>query len=225
MKNTLPYTLIDTAGQTTAVIDVPVPRSKQPTIAQPFMKSVKNIGQVCFIEKENGTYRLQMMGNELSVNGSLAGAFYLSNKLKSDKYEINLSGLQKTAFYFNKNIKFPNLIIHKTKDVVELDGIIYKLIPGFVAPKVTASQKRILQKLAIKYPASGIVYFERNQIQPLLFVKATNTYVWETCCGSASIAYTAISNQKVIVQPSGEKVVIKVRGKDIIYSARCAVLK
>lgn len=134
MINNIPYTLIDTAGQTTAVIDVPVPRSEQPRMAKPLMKSIKNIGQVCFIEKENKLFRLQMMGNELSVNGSLAGAFYLSNKFNIKKFDVGLSGLQKTAEFFDQSILFPGLIKSAATDLVELDGIVYKFIPGFVKP-------------------------------------------------------------------------------------------
>lgn len=225
MKNNVAYTLIDTAGQTTAVIDVPIPRSQQPKVANPLMNSIKNIGQVCFIEKENDLFRLQMMGNELSVNGSLAGAYYLSIKIKKQTFDVKISGLQQTATYENSSVKFPNLIIRKTSDIVELDGIIYKLVTGFVVPKITFEQETTLQVLATNYPASGIVYFKKGKIQPLIFVKATNTFVWETCCGSASIAYASVTERNEIFQPSGEKVLIKIDEKDVIYSARCTLLE
>lgn len=120
---------------------------------------------------------------------------------------------------------FPKLIKSTTNNLVELDGIIYKLIPNFVKPKINNFQKNTLKNILKNYEASGLVYFENNKIQPVVYVKDTNTYVWETCCGSASIAYSVISKKKMIEQPSGEKVFVKIQNKDVIYSARCAMLR
>ncbi len=229
MKNNIPYTLVDTAGQTTAVIDVFVPRSRQPIIAKPLMKSIKNIGQVCFIEKEKSTYRLQMMGNELSVNGTLAGGFYLMKKLKKEKVIFETSGLKTKLSVTNgantASIIFPKSLVKSIKNnTVSLQGMKYLLISGLVSAKTTDKQRKILCQLSTNCPAAGIIYYEGDKIQPLIFVKETNTFVWETCCGSASIAYSLISNKKVIKQPSGKIVTVKITSREILYQTKATVL-
>lgn len=231
MNNKIPYTVIDTAGQTTAVISVPVPRKKQPEVAKPLMAAVKNIGQVCFIKKSRrkNIYRLQMMGNELSVNGTMAGAFYLLSKLKKNKIRFETSGLKTLVEAKVKNnsvlIRFSKSMVKSiNKNVVSLRGINYLLWPGIKRKRTTKQQKETLLKMARGYPASGIVFYEKNRIQPLIYVKATNTFIWETSCGSGSIAYALISGRSKIVQPSGSTVTIRQTEKSFEYKTQTTIL-
>ena len=231
MKNNTPYTLVDTAGQTTAVVDVPLPRSKQPAISKPIMKSIKDIGQVCFIEKGTRYPRLQMMGGELSVNGCAAGAFYWLKKmdLKFARFETSGDGLIIDVKLQNDSTKlrFPKQIIKSVnKNFVRLAGINYVIIEN-LSPnrRLTSGRKRLLIKVAGNQPASGIIYFKKNNIIPLIYVKETNTFVWETSCGSGSIAYTLYSGRKLIRQPSGQILNISVSKKSITYLTKCKMLK
>lgn len=219
MKNNIPYTLVDTAGQVTAVIDVPILRSQQPIVAKPLMKRIKNIGQVCFVEKQENIYCLQMMGNELSVNGVTAGGFYLLNKLRMESISVKTSGIKDYIKITKSGVFFPKtIILNSTKNFVDFGGICYQLASNNI------DEKKILRDLTKNRPAAGIIYNQKNKIKPLIFVKATNTYVWETACGSASIAYSLVSGKKTIEQPSGIKVKVDVRKKDVIYSVGCRVL-
>lgn len=231
MNNKIPYTVIDTAGQTTAVISVTIPREKQPEVAKPLMTIIKNIGQVCFIKKSGrkNIYRLQMMGNELSVNGTMAGAFYLLNKLKRNKIRFETSGLKTLVEAKVKNssvlIRFSKTMVKSiNKNVVSLRGMNYLLWPGIKRKRTTKQQKETLLKLARNYPASGIVFYERNKIQPLIYVKATNTFVWETSCGSGSIAYALVSGRSKILQPSGSTATIKQTEKSFEYKTKAVIL-
>lgn len=70
MKQITPYKLIDTAGQTTAVVDVPVKRIDQPKVAKPIMQAVKYIGQVCFKVTTSGlnkTVTATKQNNSVSI--------------------------------------------------------------------------------------------------------------------------------------------------------------
>lgn len=225
MKQYIPYTLVDTAGQTTAVIDVQVSRDQQPIVAKPLMAKIQNIGQVCFIEKENGLYRLQMMGNELSVNGTLAGGNYLLNKLKERSLNVTTSGLKDIIRITKNTVSFPkSIVVSFSKDFLDFGEICYQFYPE-KEQKLDIKLKNILKKLTLNRPAAGVVYYKGNQIRPIIYVKPTNTFVWETCCGSASIAYSIITEKKVIKQLSGEKIKVGINCKTIIYSARCRVLR
>lgn len=222
MNKKIPYTLIDTAGQITAVIDVPVSRAQQPEVAKPLMAKIKNIGQVCFIEKDNSTPRLQMMGNELSVNGIVAGSFYLLQILKKIKITLKTSGLNET-FLAQKNngsvsIYFPKSLIKSiNKNTVILAGIKYFLQSGSVPENLLNDQKNKLIKLCRNYPASGIIFYDNNKIQPLIYVKSTKTFVWETSCGSGSIAFAKVTGFKNIIQPSGKKTLVRFNKETIVY--------
>lgn len=218
MKNDIPYTLVDTAGQITAVVDVSVSRTQQPIIAKPIMDKIKNIGQVCFIERQGKYFRLQMMGDELSINGTLAGAFYLLEKFRKTKIKLVCSGLS-TFIIANKDNNSVSIVIPK-----QIFGIKFAFVPGFVKEKIMPGWVQILKNLATVFPASGIIFYEANKIQPLIYVRATNTFVWENCCGSASIAYAIRAGYREILQPSGEKIFIKMDSETITYQTRVAIV-
>lgn len=206
-NNKIYYKLVDTAGQITAVVFDILKTNRYAYVSNYLMGFDNRIEQVVFIEKN----RIQTMGNELCINGSLAGAYLLNNSM------LEVSGLNK-RIKFNKtkefiSSKFPlNLIVSKKDNVILLQGIIY-----LVSNNETKINKTFLRKLANKYdvPASGIIKFKSNKITPIVYVKDTDSLVWENACGSGSLVYSIYSNLTKIVQPSGQVIRIKMNSKSI----------
>lgn len=212
MQN-LKYKLIDTAGQYTPVFsgfsgDVP----ERLLISKKLLEKYNPlVGQVAFIKNN----QVQMMGNELSINGSIAAGFVLSKNLNQKLVKFKTSGLIKPATVrFNcltTSIMLPKSIIKSvSNNLVTLQGIKYLVKLG-LPKKLTTSkkQKKLLRKLTQNCPAGGIVYYQNNQIKLLVYVKSTNTFIWETACGSGSLAYYLVTKQTNIIQPSGKTINIE----------------
>lgn len=200
-KLKIDYKLVDTAGQITAVVFGEMKRERQSPVAKSLMKNDPRIEQVVFIVRN----RIQTMGNELCINGSLAGAFLTIDP------KIEISGLNKLVRFTKENGsisgKFPiNLLINKTQNLIQLTGIVY-----IISNNKKLTNKNSLSKLANKYsvPASGIISYEENKIKPLIYVKDTDSLVWENACGSGSLAYSIFSGFKKIKQPSNKFIEIE----------------
>lgn len=205
------YRSIDTAGQITAIITEKINLGELPLLANSIMAKNTQVEQVGCLQGNT----FQMMGNELSINGLLAAAYLLK---KSGK--INDLDFQLTAS--TVSLTFPSSLVinvDQKEKVVTLQGIVYQVISGFPKDKnISPTTKAVLQKLASNSPASGIIYYQNNQIQPLVYVKATNSYVWENACGSGSLATALITQQKDILQPSEQSISFQFTSKNIVVT-------
>jgi hypothetical protein len=165
------------------------------------METDNSIDQVGYLRQNKFT----MMGGELSINGTLAAAYLIKNTTVINGY----------PFIKNKNnitVIFPITLIRSvSNNIVKLDGISYYLINKLPSKKtITRAQIKILSELTKESPASGIIYYKDGCIVPLIYVKCTNTYVWERACGSGSLAYAIISGESKVIQPSGEILIINI---------------
>ena len=216
------YQLIDTAGQYTPVFSQSIPNKNQKLLISKKLLEEFNplVGQVAFINKN----QVQMMGSELSINGSIAAGFVLSKKLNLKKVTFKTSGLgQPFAVKFNcstTSIYLPKTIIKSINDnLVSLSGIKYLVEPKM--PKkltLTKKQKKVLRKLTQNCPAAGIVFYQQNKIKLLVYVKSTNTFIWETACGSGSLAYYLTAKEPNIIQPSGKTINIEENNDKLIIT-------
>lgn len=230
MKTQSGYTAIDTAGQKTAVIAAKFLRREQPLAAKLIMTVDPIIEQVAFLEKPNGLYRSQMMGNELSVNGSLAGGYLVSKIANKSSISLEISGMNCRVQAIRKagsiSINFPSSIVQKvTARSVYLQGIRYLLKKGFPASQLTnPKRRRELIKFCGQAPAAGIIFYEKDKIVPLVYVRSTNSLVWENACGSGSLAFylrTGISkvrqlnNQIITITKNSDKLTISSPVKEV----------
>jgi len=197
-KEYMNYRTIDTSGQITAVITTPIQPGRLSELAKTIMGQNPLVEQVGYLQGN----LFAMMGGELSINGLIAAAFTIGNSGKVNNCD----------FIIKKNtvsINLPMSIVSTiNKNVVELEGINYKVIPGLPKnKKITITMKKMLLDMCIKSPAAGLIYYENQEIVPLIFVRATNTYVWENACGSGSLAYSMITSENRVIQPSGDVII------------------
>lgn len=201
LNKNINYKLVDTAGQITAVVFDVLKRNKYASISNYLMNMDSKIEQVVYIEKN----RVQTMGNELCINGSLAGAYLLGKPI------IEISGIEQSVKFIAKmrtiSVQLPlSLFQTKNKNIIKLTGIVY-----IISNNKRLANKTYLNKLADKYsvPASGIIFNKENCIQPLVYVKETDSLVWENACGSGSLSYFIYSGINRIAQPSNKIIEIK----------------
>lgn len=226
MKTFIQYQTISTAGEITAVLSSVVPIRRQALLARRIMRVEPNVEQVAFMNTQTSPPTLRMMGGELSVNGTVAGCYALLRQQHLQSLTLRIEALNQrvTATITNDALTayFPcSLIKTRRGDTVAFRGMTYRVIPGIPSnQRATAKQRRLLIELATTAPAAGLVYYKGNRIRPLIYVKATKTYVWEQACGSGSIAYALIAELSTIRQPSGETVRITINKDAIVYQAR-----
>ncbi|MBP9670313.1 hypothetical protein KBD75_02840 [Candidatus Woesebacteria bacterium] len=194
------YKKINTSGQITAVITEEININDLPTIAKSIMVRDPLIEQVGYLQNT----RFTMMGGELSINGLIAGAYVIGQSGKINNFSFTLKEE-------NLTLTLPRtLVIDIQQDIVCLKGITYQVIQGFPLDKViTKNQIDRLKILSQNTQASGFIYHENDQIMPLIYVPATSSYVWENACGSGSLAFSLITGNQIVIQPSGDRIKFK----------------
>ncbi len=107
-----------------------------------------------------------------------------------------------------------------TGDEVYLKGITYKIMKGFNKSKqLTSQQTKWLRDQTISSPAAGLIYYQNNRIQPVIYVRATDSLVWESACGSGSLAFALLSKNQVVLQPSGQTLRFNFSQKEVTITA------
>jgi len=166
-------------------------------------------------QAQNNAQRLTMMGGELCVNATLAAAYSQAQDtgvlMLSDgtnvQYEVR-GELVSIRIRLAYQIVFGDVGCR----VVVFDGIGY-----IVCQRTIRAKRRMLQQLCKKYslPAAGIIEVQDNTIRPIVYVAATDSLVYETACGSGSIAYYLTTDRaKVgrslhVRQPTGQNIFVQ----------------
>ena len=230
MKNY--YQQITIAGQTTALVTQKLDQSNRVPAAQKIMQESTVIEQVGFLDQSALPYpTFDMMGGELSLIGSLTAGFsLLKGKMGQVAFQTSgiLSPINVRLSRLTSSLLIPaNVAIKQAPNRVSLGGISFLIVNR--VPKnqaLTDFELKSLQKLLFKSPAAGIVFYQNNRIYPVVKVAETNTLVWESACGSGSVAFYLVSGCSKIVQPSGailtvsrenDTLQLSVLRKDITY--------
>lgn len=251
------YEILNPSGNITALVTKDVPREKYKEISNEIMKNNPNIEQVGFLKKySNSIFRLEMAGLEFCGNASRAFACFLVKEkyVNTEKFEISVTGYdnligciveKKGEDYFSTiDLKFlkpiDDFIENKTLNdqkisVVYLPGISHTFLDQrrfkFDEDNCLKEAKKIIQQLNLtKLPAVGVIWFDGNQINPVVYVKDIDSLFYENSCGSGSIAYgiyhVYLKNRDGlfnfdVIQKNKEivKVIIELRDK-IITSAK-----
>jgi hypothetical protein len=208
MKNS--YQQITIAGQTTALVAQKFDQANRVSAAQKIMQESTVIEQVGFLDRSALPYpTFTMMGGELSLIGSLAAGFTLLNEKKGQvtfKTSGVLSPINVKLSRLTCSLQIPTKVaIRQAPNRVSLGGISFLIINR--VPKnqmLTDFELKSLQELLLKSPAAGIVFYQNNRIYPVVKVAETNTLVWESACGSGSVAFYLVTGCPKIKQPSGE---------------------
>lgn len=186
--------------------------SEKKTIIEKYLGSVEQIG---FISYPKGIPKLLMMGDELSINATIALAAMLSNK----SGKLLTSGYKGLVAYKNQKqytkIKL-SIAYKRIENIVLLNGIGYIFLE--VCRKIS---KNYLSGFCSKYnlPAFGAIFYKNNKIVPFVYVKETDSLFQETACGSASTVLNILTGKKSITQPTGKIITVEKIGNNFVISA------
>ena len=226
------YQQITIAGQTTALVAQKLDQSDRVPAAQSIMQKSTAVEQVGFLDRSAQPYpTFTMMGEELSLIGSLAAGCQLLNG-KVGQTAFLSSGISNPISVSLRRLTCTlqisaNMAVKKTPNQVFFSGIRFLVINRFPKDQVLlTNEQELLQQMLFKSPAAGIVFYQNNQIYPVVKVKETNTLIWESACGSGSVAFFMVTGCSKIKQPSGailtvsrenDTLQLSVLRKDITY--------
>ena len=227
------------AQNVTVLVTSPVPRDRQAETAAKLL-AYDGVGgeQAGFLETPTmpgADARLQMMGGEFCGNAAMSLGAYLARRNgladgETARYALEISGAEALVpceitragedaigrvdmppLTEVRTARLPLLWGEAEYPLVALPGISHVIVPAeFRREDAEALIGSWLRRMDV--PAAGILRFDESQsrFEPLVFVAATNTRVWERGCGSGSAAigcYLSAKSgspvEKTLYQPGG----------------------
>ncbi|MDR3215200.1 MAG: hypothetical protein LBT75_02860 [Bacilli bacterium] len=201
----LKIVIANPAGNITAFVLNDIKQADYQKIAHKIMALPNlEVEQVAFVTNSKyEPYQMNMMGLEFCGNATRCFGYLVAklNKLTKDIIQVEVSGSNeilnveishnpaRATVEVSKPLSIENIINHqKTYPLVVFEGIAHLIIED-----KEANQKEINELLSLideNYPndAYGILYYNNNTIDPHVYVKATNSLVNESSCGSGAIA-------------------------------------
>lgn len=173
--------------------------------------------QVGFITTKEGLSKLEMMGDELCINGTIALASKLGGSGK-----LFASGINGEVKFSNRGYGFTeiefNLPYQREGNVVLFDGI------GYLVEDSLPTVESTLWELSKRYkkPAFGLARMIEDRLNPIVYVDLVGTCVVETACGSGSVAVNIIRGTNEIIQTRGNSIYVSRNGYRFTVSAEIA---
>ncbi|MBD3338926.1 MAG: hypothetical protein GF353_07450 [Candidatus Lokiarchaeota archaeon] len=216
-------------GNPTALIenlDNQISRNDYPKISRDILKNQKNIEQVGFIEiGKNGNYRCQMMGDEFCINSLRSLGLWIYGKFGKKQFEIESSGTTATFkmevenwIAINLSKKYSIKQPEKNLKFIELEGICHFVQEIKKSDWSKEKFKKLFKEILKKYsfltkdnPAIGLISVdENNKIYPLVYVKETDSLIFESACGSGTLAaFIADKSKNRFTQPSNHLYIVE----------------
>ncbi len=232
---TIDFVKILPGGNTTILVESPVKIEDRAAVSNQLMSAeMLSAEQVGFISAppRGMDARLDMMGGELCVNALRSlSALLFSRDSSKETCILSSSGAESPVtcnnvlldngnYYSSLALQISTNIEHLEDDcdLVRLNGIAHILQRVHAAPthreilNVFNNVRRKYDKSIEEYPAFGVILYVQNGSSlaafPVVHVRQTDSTVFETGCGSGSIALALLKNPRpdqklIILQPSG----------------------
>ncbi len=199
--------IVNPAGNITILVKSFVPENEYIEIANKFLNSnFYNAEQVGYLTTKNNRPHMNMMGMEFCGNASRSFGYLLAmennNKDKQtisvsvsgtdELLDVNVDLKHKTAqvaMPIPKEIIKLNVTENTVVDVVIMDGIYHAIVNHKLESDDLT--KQILKRATEEYDidAFGIMYVSEQNMKPIVYVKETDSLIYESSCGSGTIAY------------------------------------
>lgn len=238
------YVRMNPTQNMTAIVTSAVPRALQPRVAAQLMARGGDFAeQVGFLEAPSlpgVRARLQMMGGEFCGNAAMSLAAMLAGRDGLGAGEeaacpLEISGAEGPVFCrirredgaFRGEVAMPlpervteeELLPNARIPLVRFPGIVHAIVPEDLLSREAAKARIADLCAALDAEAMGVLLADAalSRIQPLVYVRATRSAVWERGCGSGTAALGAYAAWRSgadaaleVAQPGG---VIRVRAR------------
>lgn len=192
----LDYMVADPAGNITVFVLSDVPKEQYVPVAEHFLADpALKAEQVGFVKPPilGGEARLEMMGGEFCGNAARSFGLLCSRGRKAVSIEITGSShpLQVSVTGSNAQVEMP-----LPQAVGDLDGtpaVIFEGIVHLIVQDKKPNEGLVKQLIAAAearfHPeATGVLFTDGRHMTPVVYVKGTETTVWERSCGSGTFA-------------------------------------
>lgn len=214
------YYKINPTGNITLIVETPVPRKLQASVAAKLMAADAEAEQVGFIEapsSDDCVLRLQMMGGEFCGNASIAAAALYMSKHKpspddmmtvvievsgaDNPLELSVKCLGENSFSGTLSMPLPEsnfdceLVYNGEKHtlpVIRMPGICHAIVNDGIS--IPYAEEAIAQWCSqLNAEALGLMFYnaDKGLLRPLVYVQSTGSIVWESSCASGSCAVAA----------------------------------
>ena len=246
----LRYTVIDPTKNITLLVTTPMPRKYYAEISSHLLALEQDAEQVGFLESSDTCdAALQMMGGEFCGNATMSLGAWLcrDDAVGTDRHlMLAVSGVStpvscdisvvRHGYIGTVSMPLPEKIETLTLPFgdgeISLDAVFLPGICHIIAPNGTVQRHQAEDALRkwsdiLQMDAVGLLLFDETAMHfdPLVYVKATDTVVWERGCGSGSAAIGAWMTKKCnkgqclsLKQPGGTIAVATVWQDDAITS-------
>ena len=212
----LRYTVIDPTKNITLLVTTPVPRDVQPRVAAELLQREQDAEQVGFAEGlAAGEPRLQMMGGEFCGNATMSMAAWLHRDLPVGAecaLALPVSGAPEPVpcrvthidgcFIGTVSMPLPERVetlslpvcgVMQSLPVVFLPGICHVIVPADMIRRDQAEETLRAWSELLPGEAMGLLLLDESQtaFTPLVYVRPTDSCVWERGCGSGSASIGA----------------------------------
>ena len=231
MTPAIEYALFDPTGNTTLLVETPVPALSQPIVAQKLMALEPAAEQVGFVfPGKEGTIRLRMAGGEFCGNASMSAAALALDRAgrREGTVAVRVDGTDEpvpvvlTALPDGARrgaVTMPRPLSAVTEElpgghrlpVVRFPGIVHVICENALSRDAAEALAPDWCR-SLNAEALGLMLFDRARscLAPLVYVPAAGTLCWETSCASGTTAVgawlAAESGQPVdlsLAQPGG----------------------
>jgi diaminopimelate epimerase len=247
-----PDTFVITAagGNPTAIqlIDGPRERSWYEQEGQALMERLRRFRpeQVGFLEPNSRHF--EMGGGEFCGNAARSAAVVLSifqtcfsqfeftmsgynGPVQADVTVLDVDNFSVSCVFQNMEAVARPVRLHDEVDaqIVDLGGIVHVLIEGALPADYESRHRAITTELGLTERAAvGVNWIvregDRVTLHPVVWVRAVDTFFYETACGSGSIAAAAATNVSEIVQPTGQSIGVEIGPNGVRLSSRMEVI-
>lgn len=193
----------------------------------------------------------EMAGGEFCGNATRSAAVLLHQEHGEDTVSFTVSGfdgvvsasvasLDDTTFLVKATFpgmqtKISNVVLESGQpaSIVDLGGIVHVVVNGEFPsnPEDYSSQHRaITAQFGLENrDAVGVTWYQRvgNAItmHPVVWVRAVDTFYYESSCGSGTIAVGAVTGTTSIIQPSGMPISAYITEDEVVLESKMEVVR
>ena len=202
------YISANPAGNLTALVLSPVPAGERATLAARLMAACpEGFEQVGYVDEDSllsAFPRLDMMGGEFCGNAARAFGLYAALRRGRDERAlgVRISGAQRPVSvtldpehgeaYADMPLPLGTEQITAlgcSVPVVRMEGIAHAVLLD--TPPSAEKADAVLRAMPPE-DAQGVLFVEGTRMTPLVAVSAAGTRVWESSCGSGSVALASL---------------------------------
>lgn len=233
MNFDLKITMADPAGNRTAFVEGDVPKEYYAAIGAALLRETDLHAEQAgfsFPPSASGIGRLEMMGGEFCGNAARSFGLWLgvlSGKKAGETVLVEVSGSSAVLEVLLEDggswisMPLPERMIEvevksEHGDVFSFPAVVLEGITHVVLENTPVSEAlahAVIEKAAAMThaEAAGAIFVDGDRMTPAVWVKATDSFIWESSCGSGTLAATLWLGRDVIdgaftkelIQPGG----------------------